>query len=152
MEKPSIHKLEENLIFEKPKHLRFYRYIILILLISGGAYLIYTYFNNPKDFSLGRILLYFNMILLSLVNGKFWHDNVLEMKSNRIKVTVNLSNKYSFNLDDILHIDRHFDEWTFFLKNDKKYNLSQSEIQKKDIPRFRDFMLQIPKKIPTAYL
>lgn len=152
MENSSIQTLEEILIFEKPKHQSLYRYFILILFISGGAYLIYTHFYQSKDLSFGTTFLYFNMIFLSLVNGKFWHDNVLEVKSNRIKVTVNLSNKYSFNLEDILYIDRHFDEWTFFLKNGKKYYLSQSEIQKKDIPRFRDFMLQFPKKIPSAYL
>jgi hypothetical protein len=72
------------------------------------------------------------------------------VKSGEISITSNVFKKYKFLIEDVRYIDRHFDEWTFYLKNDKKYVVSQDQIQKKDVARFRAFMLQFPKKHPKA--
>lgn len=147
MEKTPVN---EEIVFKKAKY---YPILMLVVLAIMGTSLLaygFQYFSENELSNSAKVSFSFNFITFLLILAQVWYKEVLVVKSGEISITSNVFKKYKFLIEDVRYIDRHFDEWTFYLKNDKKYVVSQDQIQKKDVDRFRAFMLQFPKKHPKA--
>lgn len=143
---------DENIIFKKTK----YNLILLYITLTGIGMIIlilgFQYFFENELSSSGKLSFLLNLITFILVLAQVWYQEMLTVKCGEISIASNVFKKYKFRVEDVRCIDKHFDEWSFHLKNDKKYVISQHQIKKEDLPRFRTFMLPFPQKHPNANL
>jgi hypothetical protein len=145
--------LTQEYRFTKPKIRIQMRYVFILGALYFGWNISDYFLSDGEKKNWGVLVFYvgyLTLFILSIVDTFNKYSLVIE--DGYFKVNTNFYTKFSFQLSEVEYIDRHFDEWTFVLKNAKKHKFSDQVIRKEEKALFKELMNSLPKKYPELQL
>lgn len=146
--------MNKEVSFTKSKTKINLRYLFLVFAIYSGWTIYEELFIKTKE-NISIIFLLFHVAYfvasLLLINDTF-QKNYISLHNGFFKVTINFYTRFSFHIEELNYVDRHFDDWSIRLKNGKIHQFSDQIIRPEEKAMFKDVMNCLPKKHPEIGL
>ncbi len=140
--------IDKEISFTKSKTKINLQYLYLVFATYSG-WTIYEelFIKYQESFSISYLLFHVAYFVASLllINDTF-QKNYISLQNGLFKVTTNFYTRFSFRIEEVNYVDRHFDDWSIRLKCGKVYHFSDQIIRPEEKAKFKEVMNCFPKK------